>query len=150
MCVDIINIKGFGSSRAQMFFKTALKNFAIFLGKHLCLSPLYFVFSSEYCKILKAFFFTEHLSGCFWGFGSFTRFFLLFSHITQRSPINLDFAADPVSYADFKHLSNFYENYYCVYHKNWLYDVQRYISQEKMFGKYAAKLQENTHAEVQF
>ena len=58
MCVDIINIKGFRSSRAQMFFKTALiKNFAIFLGKHLCWSLIYFVFSSEYCKILKASFF---------------------------------------------------------------------------------------------
>ena len=48
------------SGRSQMFFKIgALKNIAIFTGKHLCRSPQ--VFSYEYCEILRTPFFTEHL-----------------------------------------------------------------------------------------
>ena len=99
MCVDIINIKGFRSSRAQMFFKTALiKNFAIFLGKHLCWSLINFVFSSEYCKILKEYFFLQNISVA----ASDALVPLLVSFYCslmsrKEAQKNLDFAADPIS-----------------------------------------------------
>ena len=66
-----INVGKRLKSRSQTFFKTgALKNFAIFTGKHLCWNLFLIklqdwkyntVFSYEYCKIFENSFFMDHL-----------------------------------------------------------------------------------------
>ena len=60
------------SSRSQMFFKIgALKNFAIFTGKHLCWSlfliklQAFTCFPVNIAKFYRVAFFIEHSGGCF-------------------------------------------------------------------------------------
>ena len=63
---------GCSKSSHQLFLKAALKNFAVFTGKHLCWSLFLIkfiyqkesptqMFFCEYCKIFKNTYFEEHL-----------------------------------------------------------------------------------------